>query len=111
MKKSIYLLALGLLTTTFMFTSCCDDCCDDGPYLAICPVEHPNALVTVKPNADNTEFRMQLTDDIVLWPVNMRRSPFGTKEVRALVNYRQPTEKEMMEGGSHQTCGGEFRQW
>ena len=99
MKKSIYLLALGLLTTTFMFTSCCDDCCDDGPYLAICPVEHPNALVTVKPNADNTEFRMQLTDDIVLWPVNMRRSPFGTKEVRALVNYRQPTEKEMMEGG------------
>ncbi len=98
MKKTFYLLALGLLATTFTLTSCLNDDCDD-PYYVICPIDRPNALVTVKPNADNTEFRMQLTDDIVLWPVNMRQSPFGTKEVRALLNYRNPTEKEMKDGG------------
>lgn len=98
MKKTIYLLALGLLASTFTLTSCLNDDCDD-PYHVICPIDRPNALVTVKPNADNTEFRMQLTNDIVVWPVNMRRSPFGTKEVRALVNYRNPTEREMKEGG------------
>lgn len=99
MKKTFYLLALGLLATTFTLTSCLNDDCDDDPYYVICPIDRPNALVTVKPNADNTEFRMQLTDDIVLWPVNMRQSPFGTKEVRALLNYRNPTEKEMKDGG------------
>lgn len=99
MKKTFYLLALGLLATTFTLTSCLNDDCDDDPYYVICPIDRPNALVTVKPNADNTEFRMQLTDEIVLWPVNMRQSPFGTKEVRALLNYRNPTEKEMKDGG------------
>ena len=99
MKQNIYLLALGLLATTFTLTSCLNDGCDDDPYYVICPVDRPNALVTVKPNADNTEVRMQLTDDIVIWPVNMRRSPFGTKEVRALLNYRNATEKEMKDAG------------
>lgn len=98
MKKTIYLTALSLLTTAFTFTSCLKDSCDDAPYV-ICPVDCPNALVTVKPNEDNTAFRMQLTDDVALWPVNMRKSPFGTKEVRAFVNFRSPTERELGEGG------------
>lgn len=98
MKKTFYLLALGLLATAFTLTSCLNNDCDD-PYLAVCPIDRPNALVTVKPNADNTAFWMQLTDDIVLWPVNMRQSPFGTKEVRALLNYRMPTKEELEKGG------------
>lgn len=99
MKTNLYFMALGLLATAFTLNSCLNDNDGDDPYLAICPIDRPNALVTVKPNADNTSFWMQLTDDIVLWPVNMRQSPFGAKEVRALVNYRQPTEKELEEGG------------
>ncbi len=98
MKKTIYLTVMGMLATASTFTSCLKDSCDDAPYV-ICPINQPNALVTVKPNEDNTAFRMQLTDDVVLWPVNMRKSPFGAKEVRAFVNLRQPTEKELGEGG------------
>ena len=98
MKQTIYLMAFGLLATAFTLTSCLNDSCDD-PYYVVCPNDRPNALVTVKPNADNTAFWMQLTDDIVLWPVNMRQSPFGTKEVRALLNYRKPTEEELEKGG------------
>ena len=81
MKQTIYLMALGLLATTLTLTSCLNDSCDD-PYYVVCPNDRPNALVTVKPNADNTAFWMQLTDDIVLWP-----------------NYRKPTEEELEKGG------------
>lgn len=60
---------------------------------------YPNALVTVKPDAGNTSFRMQLDEETVLWPVNLRTSPFGEKEVRALVNFREPTAAERENGG------------
>ena len=73
--------------------SCTND--EDGAYV----LAYPNALVTVKPNADNTSFRLQLNDSTEVYPVNMRQSPFGTKEVRALVNYRTPTEAELAAGG------------
>ena len=91
-------MGLGMMAITLSFQSCWDDD-DDCPRHVICPVEQPNALVTVKPNADNTAFRMQLNDSTQLWPVNMRQSPFGSKEVRALVNYRKPTEEELEKGG------------
>ena len=54
----------------------------------------PSAVVTVKPDATNDSFCMQLDDRTVLQPVNMKTSPFGTREVRALVNYREPTPSE-----------------
>ena len=48
---------------------------------------YPNALVTVKP-VDSNSFYMQLDDNTTLKPLNLQGSPFGDKEVRALVNYR-----------------------
>lgn len=48
----------------------------------------PNALVTVKADADNTLF-LQLDDETTLLPTNLSASPFGDKEVRALVNYKE----------------------
>lgn len=93
-KISLFLVSLGLVATTFIFQSCLND--DDNDY----SVAYPNALVTVKPNADNTSFCMQLEDNLpMLWPVNMRESPFGTKEVRALINFREPTDAELKNGG------------
>jgi hypothetical protein len=97
-KIGLMMMGLGMMAITLSFQSCWDDD-DDCPRHVICPVEQPNALVTVKPNADNTAFRMQLNDSTQLWPVNMRQSPFGSKEVRALVNYRKPTEEELEKGG------------
>lgn len=51
----------------------------------------PTALVTVRPAADGT-FSMQLDDVTTLLPSNVKTSPFGAKEVRALVNYNDNGE-------------------
>lgn len=47
---------------------------------------YPNALVTIKP-VDANSFFMQLDDNITLKPVNMTSSPYGNREVRALINF------------------------
>lgn len=62
-----------------MFQSCSDD---DGYNYAMV---FPNALVTVKP-IDNKSFFLQLDDSTTLLPVNVTSSPYGDREVRALVN-------------------------
>lgn len=82
LKKSI--LAIGLLAGLVTLQSCDDD--DDHYYYY--PAYYPNALVTVCPSADGT-FTMQLDDSTTLTPANMQQSPFGNKEVRALVNCYQ----------------------
>lgn len=64
-----------------MLPSCTSD--DDSPELL-----RPTALVTVCPNADGS-FIMQLDNATQLVPTNLKTSPFGTKEVRALVNYTE----------------------
>lgn len=51
----------------------------------------PNALVTVKNATDGSCF-LQLNDSTTLLPTNMTSSPFGEKEVRALVNYDELDE-------------------
>lgn len=48
----------------------------------------PTALVTVCPNADGS-FIMQLDNTTQLVPTNLSTSPFGDKEVRALVNFTE----------------------
>lgn len=63
------------------FQSCLDDD-DDNAYMKM----WPNALVTVKLVDDNSFF-LQLDDKTTLLPTNITSSPFGKKEVRALVNY------------------------
>lgn len=93
-KISLFLAASLLTAAAFSLQSCLDNHDDSSIYF-------PNALVTVKPDAENTSFCMQLDEETALWPVNIQKSPFGTKEVRALVNYREPTEAEFEKGGSY----------
>lgn len=90
MKKFTFapLALIGLLSfgAATMFQSCSDDD-DDNAYLLL----QPTALVTVCPTSDGT-FTMQLDDTTTLHPSNMKSSPFGEKEVRALVNYTEDVE-------------------
>ena len=77
MKKfMMYFAGLSLMAGTLALQSCSDDL-DDGGQMMM------NAMVTVKPNADNTAVTLQLDDYTVLHPENLQKSPFGTKEVRA----------------------------
>ncbi len=89
-RKNLLLLSLALVTT-LSFTACNDD--DDNTH-AICPVvPQYNALVTVKPNADNTSVYLQLDDNTTIFPLNLAKSPFGTKEVRALATILNSSDK------------------
>lgn len=79
MTLSVVLIALG-------FQSCMDD--DNDTYWDL---RYPNALVTVKPTGEKT-FYLQLDDKTTLLPTNIATLPFGSKEVRALVNYKEVDE-------------------
>lgn len=79
-------MALVAMTCAMGFQSCLDD--DDNNYYYL---TYPNALVTVKTATDNTFF-LQLDDSTTLLPVNITSSPFGEKQVRALVNYDKVDE-------------------
>lgn len=80
-KLTRCLAAAVLLASAASLQSCLND--DDGyPYDLL----FPSALVTVKPTAADA-FYLQLDDETTLKPVNVSASPFGEKEVRALVNY------------------------
>lgn len=74
-------------------------------------IMYPSAIVTVKPDADGSTFRMQLDDKTELHAVNMKASPFGSKEVRALVNYRKPTSEEMQKGGLWDDANNVYVNW
>ena len=83
MKKVHVLWVLAcLLAAPVLFQSCLDD--DDEVYVWY-PYLSPNALVTVKGGTDSCF--LQLDDETTLWPVNLSSSPFGEKEVRALVHF------------------------
>lgn len=47
---------------------------------------NPDALVTIKP-VDANSFYMQLDEHTTLKPVNLKGSPYGDEEVRALVSF------------------------
>ena len=78
--------SVSMVSLAMSLTSCLDDDDDDAYYLSI-----PNALVTVKPTADNA-FYLQLDDSTTLFATNMSNSPFGEKEVRALTNFEVVNE-------------------
>lgn len=90
MKRKISIILGIVLIAGTLTTSCLKD--NGVDYSLI----YPNALVTVKPDADNTSFFLQLDDNTMLKPVNMVKSPFGTKEVRALTNYRKAKDSEIL---------------
>lgn len=79
--KTINLLTKLALAVTSVFTFAA---CDDDSYVYYYPAS-PNALVTVKPMEEGS-FCMQLDDSTVVYPYNMKKSPFGDKEVRALAS-------------------------
>ena len=85
--KSIFnkkiLIAIATISSLSL-QSCLDD---DDNYA----MRFPNALVTVKTDADQTVF-LQLDDKTTLLPTNMTKSPYGEKEVRALVFFFNDTE-------------------
>ena len=78
-------IATGLLFSVLFFQSCLDK--DDDNI----DIYYPNALVTAKHAPDNT-FYLQLDAKTTLLPTNLKTSPFGEKEVRALVNYKEVNE-------------------
>ena len=81
MKRINFILcAFGLALSAMSLGSCNNNDYYDYGYL------RPTAVVTVRPQADGSFF-MQLDDFTVIYPDNMDKSPFGDKEVRALVNY------------------------
>lgn len=89
MKKFKLLpLAVCLLATTSALQSC-SDFDDDKNELLV-----PSAAVTVKPQNNGESFTMQLDKNTILQPTNMKASPFGNKEVRALVNYTESAGNE-----------------
>ncbi|MDF9831398.1 NigD-like protein [Parabacteroides sp. PF5-6] len=84
MKTLRFLLMItAVLSTAMSFQSCLDD--DDDNYWEL---QYPNALVTVKP-VDANSCYLQLDDATTLLPVNLTSSPFGEKEVRALMNFKE----------------------
>lgn len=74
------LMLMGLMTVTLQ--SCLDDDDDDSYNNAFA-----NALVTMKTNQDGTFF-LQLDDSTTVVPTNMKTSPVGNREMRAIANLR-----------------------
>ena len=81
------LLAIAIATITL--PSCLDD--DDNMEVIV-----PNAVVTLKTSPSDGKFFIQLDDSTTLNPVNMQRSPYGEKEVRAFINFNEVNENSRM---------------
>ncbi len=60
--------------------SCSKD--DDNGYSKA----YANAVVTIKPNADNSQMYLQLDSNTLALPTNRTASPYGNREIRALAN-------------------------
>lgn len=88
-KLKMIMLGVWMTATAAVMQSCLDD--DDDNYTN--NNFYPSAVVTVCPNEDNTSFYMKLDDTTRLNPTNMTKSPYGTKVVRALVNYTLVDDK------------------
>ena len=84
MRKITKLLSISaVLSAALMFSACSDD---NDSYVYI--EGYANALVTVKPVSED-ECYLQLDENTTLYPVNMQGSPYGDKEVRALINFHE----------------------
>ena len=82
-KLKLWALALPLLILSTAATSCLDD---NDDVVAV-----PTALVTVRPAAEG--FTMQVDENTTLVAANMDKSPFGDKEVRAIITFSEVNEK------------------
>jgi len=95
-----------IVAAVLSVTACSLDKSDFDP-----DIMYPSAIVTVKPDAENASFYMQLDDNTTMHAVNLKVSPFGTKEVRALVNYRKPSTEEMQSGGLYDDAHNVYVNW
>lgn len=86
MKARLFRRTLLMLATAAVTLTACNN--NDDPFYA----NSTTALVTVRPVGGGS-FTMQLDHATALAPANLSQSPFGSKEVRALVNYT-PVESE-----------------
>lgn len=89
--KSIWSVVIVLVASVSL-SSCLDDDDNDSGM-----TNYPSALVTLKTNPNGGAFYMQLDDSTTLVPTNIKNSPYGTKEVRALVNYQLTAASERSE--------------
>ena len=82
MKRIFKLAAVCLVAVLLSATiqSCSSD--DDNGYSKA----YANAVVTIKPNADNSQMYLQLDSNTLALPTNRTASPYGTREIRALAN-------------------------
>ena len=90
---------MGICASATFLQSCDND--NDGPVM----VNLPTALVTVCPDTDES-FVMNLDENTVLNPVNLAKSPFGAKEVRALVNFYFVSDEKQSDKNSADTQHG-----
>lgn len=79
--KTRFIITLSAIAAAVFSLSSCNE--KTGPDYTIL---YPNALVTVK-NSSEGAFYLQLDDKTTLFPVNVQKSPFGDKQVRALCNF------------------------
>lgn len=82
MKRLLfYFLVFGAVSGSLFLHSCSNDDFDNS-------VNYPNALVTIKTNSSTGQVYFQLDDETTILPTNLKASPYGNKELRALVNFR-----------------------
>lgn len=74
----------ALLPLAAVGLSSCGDS-DDGVD-TVC-ILRPHAVVTLKATPAMGQLYMQLNDSVTLTPVNIRESPYGNRELRAIVEY------------------------
>ncbi len=92
MKRIFKLAAVCLLAVLLSATiqSCNSD--NDNGYSKA----YANAVVTIKPNADNSQMYLQIDSNTLALPTNRKASPYGTREIRALANL-SPVEGKAQE--------------
>lgn len=80
MKK---LLCCALALSALLGALYLQSCTRDDDFIGI---NHPNALVTIKTDSSTGQVYFQLNDSTTVSPTNLKTSPYGNKELRALVN-------------------------
>lgn len=83
MKRIFAFMTVALMAVSVFSLQSCDDDDNDGVMTGC-------ALVTVKPNPTDGSFVMQFNDSLQVMASNMTSSPFGDKEMRALIAYSSP---------------------
>lgn len=86
MKKTVFIMGLALIALPSCLKSN-----ENEDYV------RPSGVVTVCPRTDGS-FVMNLDRNTVLIPDNLTKSPFGQKEVRALVSYSEVPEEQQQSG-------------